>query len=156
MQSLKKKETIVSFLFFGLQVIGSQWPRPAGSSRDHVLGRPCTPIHCLCDAYLGYTNSCYKVALPSVIIANTLDWMICPPSSRDKQRPDKHHRFSAECNISIIHSLWFQSPTHPPPPTTSHSPILWIEKFAPNFIGWCNHPHSLQHWLLLYPNSNRV
>ena len=27
----------------------------------------------------------------------------------DKQRPDKHYRFSAECNVSIIHSLWFQS-----------------------------------------------
>ena len=34
------------------------------------------PIHCLCDAYLGYTNPCYKVALQSVIIANTLNWKI--------------------------------------------------------------------------------
>ena len=40
-----------------------------------------------------------------------------PTSSRDKQRPDKHHthRFSAECIVSLIHSLWFQSPTPPPP-----------------------------------------
>ena len=78
MQPLKKKRNYCFFLSFGLQVIDSQCPRPAGSSRDHVLGRPCTPIHCLCDAYLGYTHPCYKVALQSVIIANTLDWMACP------------------------------------------------------------------------------
>ena len=72
MQSLKKKKLLFLPFFWPtgdwLSVTQTCWFR-----RDCVLGRPCTPIHCLCDAYLGYTNPCYKVALQSVIIANTLD-----------------------------------------------------------------------------------
>ena len=41
-------------------------------TRDCILlGRPCTPLHCLSDAYLGCINPYYKVALQSVVVAIT-------------------------------------------------------------------------------------
>ena len=64
-------EPVQFWIGFGLVLIGGSGLNHLG--RDCVLGRPCTPIHCLCDAFLGYTNSCYKVGLQSLIIANILD-----------------------------------------------------------------------------------
>ena len=41
-------------------------------------------------------------------------------------------------------------------PTTTTNHIHWKMTFAQNFVGWCNQPHPLRHWLNLHANSCRV
>ena len=47
-------------------------PKVYSATRDLISQRLCTPLHCLCNAYLGCAYPCWQVALQSVAISNTL------------------------------------------------------------------------------------